>query len=189
MYVLASLPFVYVFSFIPESAVMGFTNFFILNVVISVIDAVAGTFPIFSGNTNPSAGPAPAYKVVEAIRLIFRLLLPAVNFKHTLANMLIHNNANCIRVFNGMLGTKFSENETWMSTQKPGIGEEFIIFCVQTLFWLVVLILIENRLTIRQARQRCCKSDHPEQNEQWDDRVRIRLMSIRVDHYLLFCSI
>ena len=173
MYVLASLPFVYVFSFIPDSAVMGFTNFFILNVVISVIDAVAGTFPIFSGNANPSDGPAKAYTVVEGIRLIFRLLLPTVNFKHTLANVLIHNNKNCIRVSNSILGTSFSENESWMSTKKPGIGEEFIIFCVQTVFWWVILILIENRLRIQQARQRCCGSENVEYNDRWDDRVRI----------------
>ena len=171
MYVLASLPFVYVFSFIPKSAVMGFTNFFILNVIISVIDAIAASFPVFSGNDNPSGGTSRTYSVVEAIRFIFGLLLPSVNLKHALANILIHNSPNCIRTSNSLIGTKFSENERWMSTSKPGIGTEFIIFWVQLIFWLVILTLIENRLRIRQARQRCCGGDDSEQVEQWDDRV------------------
>ena len=173
MYVLASLPFVYVFSFIPKTAVMGFTNFFILNVIIIVIDAVAGSFPVFLGNDNPSAGPSGIYRVVELIRYIFALLLPSVNFKHTLANILVHNNDKCIRTSNSLLGTSLGVNESWLSTNKPGVGIQFIFFCVQTFFWFAILILIENRLRIRQARQRCCGSNDSEHNTEWNDQVRV----------------
>ena len=165
---------------------MGFTNFFILNVIINVIDAVVGSFPVFTGNDNPSAGTSRTYNVVEAIRFIFGLVLPTVNLKHALSNILIHDSANCIRVSNTLLGTKFSENTAWMSTTKPGIGAEFIIFCVQTLFWWVILILIENRLRIRQARQRCCGSDDKAHNEHWDDRVRTSFISLQIDAHLFF---
>ena len=186
MYVLASLPFVYVFSFIPKTSVMGFTNFFILNVIIIVVDAIATSFPIFTGNDNPSAGTSRTYNVVEAIHFILAILLPTVNLKHALGNILIHNSANCIRISNRMLGTKFSETESWMSTSKPGVGSQFIIFCVQTAFWWVILILIENRLRIRQARQRCCGCNKTKHNEHWNDRVRTSFISLQIDAHLFF---
>jgi hypothetical protein len=171
MYVLASLPFVYVFSFIPKTAVMGFTNFFILNVILCVIDAVLASFPVFSSNNASTSGPTQTYTVIQIIRSIVGFFLPTVNLKHALANILIHDNGQCIRTSNAILGTSFSVNEPWMSTNKPGIGTEFIFFCLQILFWLVVLIIIENRLRIQQVWRRCCRSKDSESTDQWNDSV------------------
>ena len=105
MFVLASLPFVYVFSFIPKSAVIGFTNFFILNVILCVIDAVLVSFPVFSSNDAQTSGPTMTYKVIEIIRGIVAFFLPTVNLKQALANILIHDNVQCIRTSNAILGT------------------------------------------------------------------------------------
>jgi hypothetical protein len=171
MYVFASLPFVYVFSFIPKSAVMGFTNFFILNVILCVIDAVLASFPVFSSQDAKTSGPTQTYTVINIIRSIVAFFLPTVNLKHALANILLHDNTQCIRTSNAILGTSFSINEAWMSTNKPGVGTEFIFFCVQTLFWFVILIIIESRLRIEQAWRRCCRSKDSESTDQWDDSV------------------
>jgi hypothetical protein len=171
MYVFASLPFVYVFSFIPKSAVMGFTNFFILNVILCVIDAVLASFPVFSNRSAQTSGPSQTYTGVNNIRSIFALVLPTVNLKHALANILLHDNPQCILTSNSMLGTSFSTNEAWMSTNKPGVGTEFIFFCVQTLFWFLVLIIIESRLRIKQAWRRCCGIKDSQSTGQWDDSV------------------
>jgi len=171
MYVLASLPFAYVFSFIPKTSIMGFTNFFILNVIICVIDAVASSFPVFTQNSTPSAGPSKTYTIVDNIRWIFAVLLPTVNFKHALSNIQLHNNTQCIYLSNSLLGTTFSTNEPWMSTSRPGVGAEFILFCVQIIFWCLILTIIENRLSIRQAWQRCCAREDSLLTDQWDDSV------------------
>ena len=174
MYVLASLPFVYVFSFISKSSIMGFTNFFILNIILCVIDAVLASFPVFTKNDSPSSGPSKSYTTVNNIRSIFALILPTVNLKHALYNIQLHGSAECIAISNAMLGTKYSTTEPWMSTKRPGLGVEFILFCVQTIFWLIVLMIIENRLKIRQAWQRCCGGDHHSiESDQWDDSVGI----------------
>ena len=171
MYVLASLPFAYVFSFIPKSAIMGFTNFFILNVIICAIDAVSNSFTVFTENPTPSLGPTKTYTVVNNIRAIFAFLLPTVNLKHALYNIQLRQNTECIGIFNTLVGTKFTTTEQWMSTSKPGIGVEFLIFCAQIVLWWVILIIIENRLSIRQAWQRCCARGDSSVSDQWNDKV------------------
>jgi hypothetical protein len=171
MYVLASLPFAYVFSFIPKTSIMGFTNFFILNIIICVIDAVANSFPVFTKNDTPSLGPTKTYTIVDNIRWIFAVLLPTINLKHAISNIQLHDSTICIAVSNAMLGTKLSVNEPWMSTSRPGVGAEFILFCVQIIFWWVILIIIENRLNIRRGCQRCCRNEDLTMSNQWDDSV------------------
>lgn len=171
MYVLASLPFVYVFSFIPKTSIMGFTNFFILNIILCVIDAIMTSFPVFTKNDNPSAGPSKSYTTVNNVRWIFALILPTVNFKHALSNIQIHDNTQCVAISNAMLGTKLSTTEPWMSANRPGLGAEFILFCVQIIFWWIILIIIENGLSIRQCCQRCCGDEDTVLSDQWDDSV------------------
>lgn len=171
MYVLASLPFVYVFSFIPKSGVMAFTNFFILNVVLCVIDAVAASFTVFSPDSTSGSGPSQTYTIVTNIRLIFAILLPTVNLKHGLANILIHDSAECIVISNRLLGTNLLLDEAWMSMNRPGVGAEFILFCAQILFWWVILIIIENRSTIGRVCGRCRRSNNAESTDHWNDSV------------------
>ncbi|UJR09005.1 hypothetical protein I4U23_013254 [Adineta vaga] len=169
MYVLASLPFVYVFSFIPKTSIMGFTNFFILNVIICIVDAVTNSFTVFTKNDNPSAGPSRVVTIVTNIRWIFAVLLPTINLKHAISNIQLHSNTECIAITNAMTGSKLATNEPWMSRQRPGVGAEFIIFVVQTLFWWFILMIVENRLRIRQSCQRCCSSDDAISSENWND--------------------
>ncbi|CAF1233873.1 unnamed protein product [Adineta ricciae] len=169
MYVLASLPFVYVFSFIPKSSIMAFTNFFIINVIVCVVDAVASSVAVFTKNDNPAAGPTRTVTIITNIRWIFAALLPSINLKHAISNILLHSNNDCIAVSNAMVGTKLSINEPWLSKQRPGVGSEFIIFIVQILFWWIILMIVENRLRIRQAWQRCCCSDDSYSSDDWND--------------------
>jgi len=171
MYVLASLPFAYVFSFIPKTSIMGFTNFFILNVILCVIDAVLASFPVFTKNDTPSLGPTKIYTTINGIRSIFALVLPTVNLKHAISNIQLHDDTVCISISNSILGTTFSSNALWMSTSRPGVGLEFIFFWVQIIFWWVVLIIVENRLNIRRGCQRCCRNEDSTMSDQWDDSV------------------
>ena len=175
MYTLASLPFAYVFSFIPKSTVMGFSNFFILNAVICVIDSILNSFTVFIENDTPSAGPTRTYRVVTAIATILAVLLPADNLKHALSNIQLHENTECISASNALIGTKFSANESLMAVGKPGVGGQFIIFLVQIIVWWIVLIVIENYGRIQQARQRCCGNKDLSDStptDQWNDSVR-----------------
>jgi hypothetical protein len=171
MYTLASLPFAYVFSFIPKTSIMGFTNFFILNVIICVIDAVINSFPVFMSNSTPSSGPSKSYTAITNLRYVFAFLLPTVNLKHALSNLILHANNDCITVNNAMLGTSFSTTAAYMSTQKPGVGTEFILFCIQIALWWLILCAIENRLRIRQCCQRCCSEDDSMLTGGWNDSV------------------
>jgi len=170
MYVLASLPFAYVFSFISKSTIMAFTNFFILNVIISIVDAIIASFPVFSQNSNPSDGPTASYKGVSLIRTIFGILLPSVNLKHAIANLVLRDNSQCIRISNAILGTKFNINENYFAASRPGIGTEFILFVVQIIFWTIILMIIENKLRIKQCCS--CQSDDFDESDQWKDSVR-----------------
>ncbi|CAF1240137.1 unnamed protein product [Adineta steineri] len=169
MYILASIPFVYVFSFIPKTSIMGFTNFFILNVIICIIDAVANSFTVFTKNDNPSAGPTKSFKTVTNLQWLFSILLPTINLKHAISNLLLHSNDVCITISNKMVGTKLATNASWMSKERPGVGAQFIIFIVQMLFWWFVLSIIESRLRIRQAWQRCFRKDDSVVTDQWTD--------------------
>lgn len=174
MYILASLPFVYVFSFIPKTSIMAFTNFFILNVILIIVDSVLATFPVFSQNDSPGDGPSGIYVASTNIRWIFAVLLPTVNFKQALGNIQLRGNPICIGVSNSFLGTEFKTDRAWMSVTRPGLGAQLIIFCVQIFFWCVVLILIENRLRLRRCGRRD-GTDKTVSADQWDDFVRFTI--------------
>lgn len=152
---------------------MAFTNFFILNVIVTIVDAVIASFPVFNQNTNPSAGPTSSYKIVNVIRTIFAIGLPSVNLKHAITNLVLHDNGQCIKLSNAILGTKFVENENYFSTSRPGIGTEFILFVVQIIFWTIILIVIENRLRIKQCCS-CQNDDNEEESNHWKDAVRFK---------------
>ncbi|CAF1369748.1 unnamed protein product, partial [Rotaria sordida] len=170
MYTLASLPFAYVFSFIPNSSIMGFTNFFIINIIICIIDSVTNSFTAFVKNDTPSAGPTKAYTIVSIIRSIFAIILPTVNLKQALSNIQLHETIECISIYNSLIGTKLSVNDSLMSINRPGVGAQFIIFFVQIIFWWVILTVIESRRRIRQCCC-CCGNDSSDatSKDEWDD--------------------
>ncbi len=77
---------------------MSFTNFLILNIIISVIDTIM-PFPIFIRNDTLSLGSSKSYTTVNNICWMFALLLPTGNLKHALSNIfMITNNTNIIIV-------------------------------------------------------------------------------------------
>ena len=175
MYTLASLPFMYLFSFIPRTSVIGFTNFFILNVIANIIDAVINSFTVFTRNETPSLGTSSTFKVVTTIRTILACLLPSVNLKHALSNSQLHENKECIGIFNTYIGTKLSVNSSWTAMGKSGVGAELLIFFFQILSCWAILIVVESRTKIRQAWQRCSSKDDAalaaERSRDWDDSV------------------
>lgn len=156
MYALASLPFVYAYSFVPKSSVMGLAIFFIVNVTACVIDAVLNSFTIFIQNTSPSSGPLRSYYIITAIRTIIAIFLPTVNLKQALFNIQLHENTECISVSNSIIGTRFSPNESYMSLKRPGVGSQFIIFIGQFIFWWVIIAIIERWEVTHHHRDGCC---------------------------------
>jgi hypothetical protein len=173
---LASLPFAYVFSFAPRTSIIGFTNFFIVNVIANVIDAVINSFTIFSRNEQASAGPSRTYTAVNNFRSILAALLPSVNLKHALSNSQLHENGECVAIFNTFIGTKLNVNEVWTSMSKPGVGTQMLLFCLQTLVWTLLLIVVENRrrrqlLWERIRGKRNDGSSLADQASQWNDSV------------------
>ena len=178
LYSLASLPFMYLFSFIPRTSVIGVTNFFILNVIANVIDAVSHSFTVFTPNTSSSSGPSKTYTTVAGLRFILACLLPSVNLKHALSNSQLHENKDCIGTFNTYIGTDLSTSEAWSSRKEPGVGRQIVIFLFQILCCWVILMLVEIRPKIRRACQGCCSEDDPalaaERSRSWDDSVSAR---------------
>ena len=160
------------FSFRPRTSIIGLTNFFILNVIANVIDSVINSFTIFQRNDSPQNGPNRVYGAVTNFRWILAGLLPSVNLKHALSNSQLHENQQCIRTFNALIGTKFPLNEPFASLTKPGVGGQILIFCIQMTFWTIVLIIIEKRA----GKQPCCGSQSSSYNAQasaqWNDSVR-----------------
>jgi hypothetical protein len=99
-----------------------------------------------------------------------------VNLKHALFNSQLHENRQCIGIFNIYIGTNFSVNKRWESMRKPGIGAQILIFGLQTILWTLVLILIENRRRLGQIWQQYGpkirrKTAVDRQLSHWDDLV------------------
>jgi hypothetical protein len=158
---------------------MGFSNFFILNVIGCVVDAVINSFTVFTTNTSPQSGTSKIYSTVTFIRYIFAVLLPTINLKQALGNIELHENSACIAASNAILGTQFSTTGSLIATNKPGVGTQLIIFIVQIAFWWVMLVVVEHCSRVRKARQGCCcgrDSSNSMLSEQLDTSVGIFLM-------------
>jgi len=65
---------------------------------------------------------------------MFTLLFPTINLKYALSNSQVYDNKECIAISNAMLGRKFSVSESWMSSHRPGLSTEFILFCIQIIY-------------------------------------------------------
>lgn len=162
MYSLASLPLIYVYSFSPKSELIGFINVFVINVVVCFLDMVLAFMGLFSQyqSTNTTRISRLA-SIVNNIRGIITVLFPVVNFKHSLFNIRLKSDSECISAINSLMFTTYTSTDPWMSIREPSIGIQFIIFCAQMGFWSIVLILIEKRTSINLAcRQYCgCEND------------------------------
>jgi len=175
LYVFASLPLAYAYSFRPRTSIIGLTNFFIINAIINVIDAVINSAAVFRRNDSSStSGPSQLYRIVSLVRWIFAALLPSVNLKQAISNIQLHERKECIIIFNRYIGTSFSLNERWGSFNKPAIGTQMAIFIIQSIVWSIVLIIVESRPAIRQFCSNCCCSSDDrdvivEKSAQWND--------------------
>lgn len=172
LYVLASIPFAFSFSLRPRTSIIGLTNFFILNVVGNIFDAVISSFTVFSQNPTPNDGPSKSYRVVEVLRWILAICLPSVNLKHSVFNIQLHESVPCIRNFNTFIGTNFPLDAGLTSLERTAIGAEILIFLVQFVFWTGFFLVIEYRTVFRRH---CRKSSRVAQNSTfWNDEVRRR---------------
>lgn len=174
MYSLASLPFVYVFSFAVKRELIGVINFFLLNVLICFADMILSFLVTVvqekgSSDQNRMATGAIA---VNSIRWILSVLLPTVNLKHALSNIRLHSDRDCITSINSIMGTNYAYDESWMSIHEPGLGLQFLIFCVQIFIWWLILLFIESFTIIKQAWQRCrSKNEDITETFEYDDSV------------------
>ena len=174
MYSLSSLPFIYVFSFAVKRELIGVINFFLLNVLMCFIDMILSFLAsVVQGNASPiESGMTSGATAVTAVRWILSVLLPTVNLKHALSNIRLHSNRKCISSLNSIMGTNYAFDESWMSVHEPGLGLQFLIFCVQTLLWWLILMLIENFAAIKQIWQRHrSKTNESDEIQVYDDSV------------------
>jgi hypothetical protein len=132
---------------------------------------VINSFTIFSRNETAYLGPSRIYTGVTIARWILAVLLPSVNLKHALFNSQLHENRECVIIFNRYIGTKFSDNELWSSLNKPGVGTQMLIFSLQSIFWLIFLILIENRRRIEQFWRQYREKYTSQSLSEWNDSV------------------
>lgn len=158
MFSLASLPFMYSYSFIVKSELIGFIMFFIINVLACFSDMVIGFIAVFSQVTTT----AHTYQMSSTTRnmMILRWVLagifPSINFKQSLFNIRLRSDPSCISAINMIMATTYSSTESWVSLNDPGIGMYLIIFACQIVFWWIVLTCIENRNKIKKYICCCC---------------------------------
>jgi hypothetical protein len=160
MYSLASLPLIYVFSFGPNSELVGVIVFFIVNVIVCFVDVILDFVALFSQIQNTGAtSVSGTSRVVGTLRVIVGVLFPSVNFKHSLYNIRLRSNEDCLTTTNSLMLTNYTSTEPWLSVSTPGLGVFFILFCVQIAIWLIILTLIENRGRISLGCRQCCNCD------------------------------
>ncbi|CAF2474933.1 unnamed protein product [Rotaria sp. Silwood2] len=136
MYSLASLPFMYSYSFISESELIGFIMFLILNMAACCFDMVLDFIAVFS-QASPSSSPdkmGTAAQIMLILRFILAGFFPTVNFKQSLFNIHLRSDATCISAINSIMITNYSPDEPWTSANEPGIGLQLVIFSAQIVF-------------------------------------------------------
>ncbi|CAF3058575.1 unnamed protein product [Rotaria sp. Silwood2] len=158
LYSLASLPFIYVYSFIPGTELIGFIIFFIVNVLVCFLDVVLGFIGVFSGSQALPDGTLVnrTGTLMTNIRWVLSVLFPTVNLKHALFNIRLRSSDSCIAAVNSVMGTNYSSSEPWMSLNEPGLGIQFLIFIGQIIFWWFIVILIEELWKICLKKMRYC---------------------------------
>ena len=192
MYSLASLPLIYVYSFSPKSELIGFINYFVINVVACFLDMVLAFMALFSQGQSSLSSVTRVSRLTQMtnnIRWGVAVLFPSVNFKRSLYNIRLKSSPDCIASVNSLMLTNYSPNESWLSLQEPGIGIQLVIFCVQMVFWCLILTLIEKGASFKLACRRCCgcnndlerADDRPDLDNEngadiaepqpWDDKV------------------
>jgi hypothetical protein len=160
MYCLASLPFVYAFSFAPSSELIGFIIFFVINVVACFLDMIFAFITVYSqAQATGATAPTKSTSILTSLAWLLAVLFPCVNFKHALFNIRLKSNPDCVSALNSLLFTSYSADDPWMSVRTPGLGATFLIFFGQIVLWTLVLVLIENGTIVNLCCRKCCKCD------------------------------
>jgi len=175
MYSLTSLPLIYVYSFSPKSELVGFVNFFIINVVACFLDMILAFLALFSQGSSSTTvvRVSKLTSMTTIIRWVVAVLFPSVNFKRSLFDIRLKSSRDCINAVNSLMLTTYSYTERWTSLREPGLGIEFIIFCVQMCFWWIILTLVEKGDRIKLGCRQCCGLDDDlkqvDGQNQWDN--------------------
>ncbi|CAM4954605.1 unnamed protein product [Rotaria socialis] len=178
LYSLASLPFVYVYSFIPGTELIGFVIYFIVNVLVCFVDVVLGFIGVFSGSQALPNGAKvnQTGTLMTNIRWILSALFPTVNLKHALFNIRLRSSDRCIGPVNSVMGTNYSLNESWLSLSEPGLGIQCLIFIGQSIFWWFIVMFIEEGWKICWKKMQYCFKRQQQQQQtarrktnEWND--------------------
>jgi hypothetical protein len=152
---------IYVYSFIPKSELIGFINFFVINVVGCFLDMVLAFMALFSqGQSTSTTRLTKLASIMDNIRWVVSTLFPSVNLKRALYNIRLKSNPDCVSALNLLMLTNYSNKEPWMAAREPGLGIQFIIFWAQIIFWWVLLTLIENGTHLKLTCRRSCRCDN-----------------------------
>ena len=173
MYCLSSIPFIYLYSFIPISELVGLIIFVIVNVLVCFLDMVLRFIVVFfQGQSSASDGGTSNIGVIMTnIRLVMSIVLLTVNLKHALFSIHLRSSDTCVSAVNSVMKTNYSSSESWMSLKEPGIGLPFLIFICQMIFFWSMITTIEG--SNRQCCQCGCTKDKPSAIPiEWSDVVR-----------------
>ncbi|CAF2071729.1 unnamed protein product [Rotaria magnacalcarata] len=176
LYSLTSLPFVYVYSFIPGTELIGFVIYFIVNVLVCFVDVVLGFIGVFSGSKTLPNGTKvnQTGTLMTNIRWILSALFPTVNLKHALFNIRLRSSDRCVGPVNSVMGTNYSLSESWLSLSEPGLGIQCLIFIGQSIFWWFIVMFIEEGWKIGWKKMQYCFKRQQQQSarrktNEWND--------------------
>ncbi|CAF2249794.1 unnamed protein product [Rotaria magnacalcarata] len=176
LYSLTSLPFVYVYSFIPGTELIGFVIYFIVNVLVCFVDVVLGFIGVFSGSKTLPNGTKvnQTGTLMTNIRWILSALFPTVNLKHALFNIRLRSSDRCVGPVNSVMGTNYSLSESWLSLSEPGLGMQCLIFIGQSIFWWFIVMFIEEGWKIGWKKMQYCFKRQQQQSarrktNEWND--------------------
>ena len=162
MHCLASLPLIYVYSFNPRSALIGFINFFVVNVIVCFLDMVMAFMALFS--QSQLSAPIRLTKLTRVtiiVRWVTAVIFPSVNFKRALFNIRLKSSKECISALNSILLANYDVDGSWPSLREPGLGLQILIFLLQTITWWLLLTIIERRRSMNLQLRRYCGCDKP----------------------------
>jgi hypothetical protein len=174
LYSLASLPFIYAYTFIPMVESVALILYIIVNVIVCFLDMVLGFVVVFlqGGGASSATSLTSGAVAMNVIRWIVSILFPTVNLKHALYNINLRSSDTCISSVNSILGTNYTSQEPWLSTNVPGLGLQVLIFFIQIIAWWLIIILIEESNRICQRRFGCCRNSKlPTTEDDWNDSV------------------
>jgi hypothetical protein len=150
---------IYVYSFSPRTELIGFINFFVVNVIACFLDMVLAFIALFSqgqGQSTTTIRVSKLTSITTNIRWVVEVIFPCVNFKRALFNIRLKSSSDCVTAVNTLMLTNYSVNVPWMSLTEPGVGAQFVIFCAQMGFWWTILTLVEQGTRIKRSCRQCC---------------------------------